>query len=99
MSLTPTTLNPVVVKKGTVTAELEPKVDIAASTQRVEERVEAEGELVFVGYGTLAPEYEWDDFKGLDVCDKILLVLVNDPPRQATCRIRSSAFRRSGDRT
>ena len=80
VSLTPTTLNPVVVKKGTVTAELEPKVDIAASTQRVEERVEAEGELVFVGYGTLAPEYEWDDFKGLDVCDKILLVLVNDPP-------------------
>ena len=44
-SLAPTELNPVVVKKGTVATELEPKVDIAASTRRVEERVELEGEL------------------------------------------------------
>src|SRR5207245_11397652 len=40
----------------------------------------ARGELVFVGYGAAAPEYEWDDFKGTDVRGKILLVLVNDPP-------------------
>ena len=40
----------------------------------------ARGELVFVGYGAVAPEYEWDDFKGVDVRGKILLVLVNDPP-------------------
>jgi len=40
----------------------------------------AKGELVFVGYGTTAPEYKWDDFKGTDVRGKILLVLVNDPP-------------------
>ena len=77
--LTPAALNPVVVKKGAVTTELEPKVDIAASTRRVDERVDVEGELAFVGYGALAPEYKWDDFKNLDVRDKILLVLVNDP--------------------
>ena len=40
----------------------------------------ARGELVFVGYGAVAPEYAWDDFKGVDVRGKILLVLVNDPP-------------------
>jgi Zn-dependent M28 family amino/carboxypeptidase len=67
-------------KKGAAATQLEQKVDIAARTRRVEERVEVEGELVFVGYGALAPEYEWDDFKGFDVRDKILLVLVNDPP-------------------
>ena len=60
--------------------ELEQKVDIAARTRRVEERVEVEGELVFVGYGVSAPEYQWDDFKGFDVRGKILIALVNDPP-------------------
>src|SRR5690349_17432857 len=39
----------------------------------------ARGELVFVGYGATAPEYRWDDFKGMDVRGKVLLVLVNDP--------------------
>lgn len=36
-------------------------------------------ELVFAGYGVVAPEYGWDDYKGLDVKDKIVLVKVNDP--------------------
>lgn len=40
----------------------------------------AKAELVFVGYGTTAPEFRWDDFKGVDVRGKVLLVLVNDPP-------------------
>ncbi len=79
VSLTPTEMNPVVLTKDNATAELEQKVDIAARTRRVEP-VEVEGELIFVGYGAIAPEYEWDDFKGFDVRDKILLVLVNDPP-------------------
>src|SRR3982751_1063631 len=33
----------------------------------------ARGELVFVGYGATAPEYRWDDFKGMDVKGKVLL--------------------------
>jgi Zn-dependent M28 family amino/carboxypeptidase len=37
------------------------------------------GELVFVGFGIAAPEWQWDDYKGLDVRGKILLMLVNDP--------------------
>ena len=35
--------------------------------------------LVFVGYGVKAPERHWDDFKGVDLHGKILVVLVNDP--------------------
>lgn len=36
--------------------------------------------LVFVGYGTVAPEYGWDDYKGVDVKGKTVVMLVNDPP-------------------
>jgi Zn-dependent M28 family amino/carboxypeptidase len=36
--------------------------------------------LVFVGYGIQAPEFTWDDYKGLDVRGKTLVMLVNDPP-------------------
>src|SRR5687767_9647109 len=43
----------------------------------------ARGELVFVGYGSAAPEYNWNDFKDVDVRGKVLLVLVNDPPAPA----------------
>ena len=36
-------------------------------------------EIVFVGYGVVAPEYGWDDYKGVDVAGKTILMLVNDP--------------------
>ena len=36
-------------------------------------------ELVFVGYGVEAPEYDWDDFKGVDLKGKTLVMLINDP--------------------
>jgi Zn-dependent M28 family amino/carboxypeptidase len=36
--------------------------------------------IVFVGYGIDAPEYQWNDFAGVDVRGKILLVIVNEPP-------------------
>ncbi len=59
---------------------LMPGADYVAYTKRVVEEVALNGELVFVGYGAVAPEYEWDDFKGVDVKGKVLLMLVNDPP-------------------
>jgi Zn-dependent M28 family amino/carboxypeptidase len=37
-------------------------------------------DIVFVGYGIVAPEYGWDDYKGVDVKGKTILMLVNDPP-------------------
>lgn len=36
--------------------------------------------IVYVGYGIVAPEYNWDDYKGVDVKGKVLLMLVNEPP-------------------
>ncbi len=39
-----------------------------------------DSELVFVGYGVVAPEYDWDDFKDVEVRGKTLVILVNDPP-------------------
>ena len=36
-------------------------------------------EMIFVGYGTVAPEYDWNDYEGLDVRDKTVVMLVNDP--------------------
>jgi Zn-dependent M28 family amino/carboxypeptidase len=36
-------------------------------------------EVVFVGYGIVAPEYQWNDFKGMDLKGKVLLVMNNDP--------------------
>lgn len=36
-------------------------------------------ELVFVGYGVVAPEYNWNDYEGMDVKGKVVLVMVNDP--------------------
>jgi len=62
---------------------LEPKYgpDFMAWTKHVAEGVSiAHAELVFVGYGVQAPEFQWDDFKGMDVKGKVLVVLVNDPP-------------------
>ncbi|HXE57283.1 MAG TPA: M20/M25/M40 family metallo-hydrolase [Gemmatimonadales bacterium] len=48
-------------------------------SMRDEEVVGARGELVFVGYGIVAPEYRWNDYAGVDVKGKIVVVLVNDP--------------------
>ena len=49
-------------------------------TKRLDETVEvADSELVFVGYGTVAPEYGWNDYQGLDVEGKTVVMLVNDP--------------------
>jgi Zn-dependent M28 family amino/carboxypeptidase len=59
--------------------ELAPLTDYVAISRQ--ERAElADLELVFVGYGTVAPEYGWDDYKGVDVRGKAIVMLVNDPP-------------------
>jgi len=54
--------------------------EYVASTMRMVERSGIEGsEMVFVGYGIVAPEYGWDDYKGIDVRGKTVVMLVNDP--------------------
>lgn len=39
-----------------------------------------DSEIIFVGYGIDAPEFNWDDYKGADLKGKVLLMLVNEPP-------------------
>ncbi len=65
-------------KKGDVTVKA--PEEIVPWTLRNTDKVEFKNtELVFAGYGITAPEYSWDDFRGVDVKGKVLLVLENDP--------------------
>jgi Zn-dependent M28 family amino/carboxypeptidase len=70
-----------VFKKGSDEKQLKWKDDVVAWTKHVANSASiANSELVFVGYGVVAPEYNWDDYKDLDVKGKTLVMLVNDPP-------------------
>ncbi|HXD73280.1 MAG TPA: M28 family metallopeptidase [Vicinamibacterales bacterium] len=72
---------PLVVTKGAKSLTLKFRDDVVAATRRVTESASLDkSELVFVGYGVVAPEYNWDDYKGLDVRGKTLVMLVGDPP-------------------
>ncbi len=56
------------------------KQDMMAWSPRVQEEVSlANSEMVFAGYGIVAPEFGWNDYEGLDVEGKTVVVLVNDP--------------------
>jgi Zn-dependent M28 family amino/carboxypeptidase len=57
--------------------------EIAASSSSTQTSVAINGPVVFVGYGIVAPEYRWNDYAGLDVKGKIVLIMVNDPPAPA----------------
>ncbi|MYM82773.1 M28 family peptidase [Duganella sp. FT50W] len=53
--------------------------EILIGTMSGKEDVTLDAPLVFVGYGAIAPEEKWDDYKGVDVKGKILVMMVNDP--------------------
>jgi len=60
--------------------ELKFPSDYVAVTRRVVQEVKVENsDVIFVGYGVVAPEYGWDDYKGVDVRGKTILMLINDP--------------------
>jgi len=68
-------------KNGSRTRALTYPDEFVAWTKRVIEQAGLNAsELVFVGYGVVAPEFNWDDYKGLDVKGKTLVMLVSDPP-------------------
>ena len=75
---TPTSLT---LRKGGETRTLAYRDEFMAWTTREVESIALDpAEMVFVGYGTVAPEYDWDDYAGVDVEGKVLLMLVGDPP-------------------
>ena len=53
--------------------------DYVLWSMRNDTTVNAKGDLVFVGYGIIAPENNWNDYEGTEVKNKIVVVLVNDP--------------------
>jgi Zn-dependent M28 family amino/carboxypeptidase len=66
-------------KSGTETT-LKFADDYVATDQTHSEKSEIDAPIVYVGYGINAPEYNWDDYKGVDLKGKALLMLVNEPP-------------------
>ncbi len=54
--------------------------DYVATDMTHADKSEIDAPIVFVGYGINAPEYKWDDYKGVDLKGKAVLMLVNEPP-------------------
>ena len=66
---------------GDKITELKYPDDFVASSARLRPEISVDNsDVVFVGYGIVAPEYGWDDYKNVDVCGKTLLMLIGDPP-------------------
>jgi Zn-dependent M28 family amino/carboxypeptidase len=57
--------------------------DVVAFSGVETARVQVQGEVVFVGYGINAPELKWNDYAGVDVHGKWVMIMVNDPPAPA----------------
>ena len=70
----------VVFKKGDNTVSLKSVEDFMSTIGRPAEKAKLkDAELVFVGYGIEAPEYDWDDYKDVDLTGKVLVMMNNDP--------------------
>src|SRR5881396_3295590 len=66
---------------GDKTIDLKYPDDFVASSARLEPEIKVDkSDMVFVGYGGVAPEYGWDDYKDVDVRGKTILMLIGDPP-------------------
>ena len=67
--------------------------DIIGNTYRANRNVNLlKKGVVFCGYGVNAPEYNWNDFEGVDVKGKVIVVLVNDPPVMKDDELDSTMF-------
>ena len=74
----PTT--PLTISKGGTKQVIKWRDEMVAWTKHVEDTASiTNSEMIFAGYGVEAPEFNWDDFKGVDVKGKTIVVLVNDP--------------------
>jgi len=80
VGLTPSEQRPLTVAGGGKTATFAWRDEVVAWTKHVADQASLENsELVFVGYGVTAPEFDWNDFKDVDIKGKTIVVLVNDP--------------------
>jgi Zn-dependent M28 family amino/carboxypeptidase len=80
VGIRPSLGSPFTIKQNGKVRQMNVPGDIVPFSRRVAETVSvADSEMVFVGYGIQAPEFQWDDYKGVDVKGKTILMLVNDP--------------------
>lgn len=71
---------PVKVKTPLAQFEFSTPDDITVISPRIDSLLDIEGsEMVFAGFGIVAPEFGWNDYKGLDVKDRTVVVMINDP--------------------
>ena len=68
--------------KGAQKVELKWLEEFVGHSQRQEPKVAVDAEMVFVGHGISAPELGWDDYAGVDVKGKAVIVFTNDPPSE-----------------
>lgn len=84
VELTAGNVKPLVFTGGKVPVSLDYRKDMVVATYRVVPKVAIKNsDVVFVGYGINAPERGWNDYAGLDVKGKTVVILVNDPDYQA----------------
>jgi Zn-dependent M28 family amino/carboxypeptidase len=69
---------------GKSSATFTAPADLIAYSGSEQPRIDINAPVVFVGYGIVAPEYKWNDYAGLDVKGKVVMVMVNDPPAPAS---------------
>ncbi|MGD0158217.1 MAG: M28 family peptidase [Terracidiphilus sp.] len=62
------------------TADLAYGTEIVSKDQTGQATADIDAPIVFVGYGIDAPEYNWNDYAGVDMKGKVVLVIVNEPP-------------------
>jgi Zn-dependent M28 family amino/carboxypeptidase len=68
------------VSKSGTPIELKFGADYVVNNPRHEAVADIDAPIVFVGYGVTAPEFGWDDYAGIDVKGKVVLIIVGDPP-------------------
>ncbi len=76
----PSTKSNTLISSNSSTLELEPINQLLSSIRGAAEKLDfLDKEIVFVGFGVVAPEYDWDDYAGVDVEDKIIITLMSNP--------------------
>ncbi|HEX5271037.1 MAG TPA: M28 family peptidase [Gemmataceae bacterium] len=66
--------------KGDTALDFTPGEDFSGTGHTQAEREEFDAEAVFLGHGITAPEFDWDDYKGVDVKGKVVVLFTNEPP-------------------
>ena len=80
VGITATNTQPLTITRGSGSKTFKWADDVVAWSKHVADTAAiANSEMVFAGYGVTAPEFNWDDFKNVDVKGKTIVVFVNDP--------------------